>query len=397
MLLGERTPLLSQEDGANYTFGSGRQYQRTTSESFAEKIERNTSLILFLQQFYAMFVKRALHTLRNKIVTFVQLAVPLFFTITSLIVIKTFPGPHDSPSLNLTIEKLGENFVAYALPLNVTGEKDLVRMASFYSNQFRGNSETHVNFVNNDTRFMTDPNLTNYLLQQGQDGIGDYNLKFMVAADFQSSHRKQTALNVTAYFNNQAYHTPAITIGVLTNSIMQYIFNNSNLWIETANHPLPRTMNEKINDEMTKETTGFTLAFNIVFGMSFLASSFVLFLIKERATKAKHLQFTSGVSLSTFWCATFIWDVINYLMTAVCLVLVIWGFNVDAYIVKDHVVHIALLFLLYGFAMLPFMYLWSFLFTIPATGYVWLTMFNILSGEKLIFQFHQSQCIMLRS
>ena len=42
--------------------------------------------------------------------------------------------------------------------------------------------------------------------------------------------------------------------------------------------------------------------------------------------------------------------------------------------------YIALLFLLFGWAVLPFIYLMSFIFTVPSSGLVWLTMFNILSG-----------------
>ena len=42
--------------------------------------------------------------------------------------------------------------------------------------------------------------------------------------------------------------------------------------------------------------------------------------------------------------------------------------------------YIALLFLAYGWAGLPFTYLASSLFDVPSSGLVWLTMFNIISG-----------------
>ncbi|KAG7245814.1 hypothetical protein CRUP_028999 [Coryphaenoides rupestris] len=42
--------------------------------------------------------------------------------------------------------------------------------------------------------------------------------------------------------------------------------------------------------------------------MSFIPASFVLYLIQERATKAKHLQFVSGVSPLVYWVANFFWD-----------------------------------------------------------------------------------------
>lgn len=345
--------------------------------SFTQEMEKNTGLVLYLQQFHAMFIKRALHTLRNKIVIAVQLGVPLFFTIMALIVIKTFPGPQDSPPLNLTTKTLGDNVVVYSV--QHSDESEMARrFGTFYQKQFIDEKNTDVIYVNNQTDFIKNPDITKYLLKEGHDDIGAFNLKYLVGADMIEGG---PTLNLTAYFNNQAYHTPGITLAVLYNALLHFVTNDSSQYLQVTNHPLPRTVNDIISDETTRETTGFTVAFNIVFGMAFLASSFTLFLIKERATKAKHLQFSSGVNSFTFWSATFTWDMINFLIPAVCLLFALLGFNVEAFVVKDHVAHIALLFILYGFAMLPFMYLCSFLFTVPSTGYVWLTMFNILSGK----------------
>lgn len=326
-----------------------------------------------------MFIKRALHTKRNKIVTVTQLAVPLFFTIAALIVIKTFPGPKDSPALNLTISSLGDQVVAYSSGLNGSRPISQGSLEYFYSHQFRRDADVAVTYVNNVTGFTHDGDMAKFLLKKGHDDISSYNLKYLIAADFEQNHDDK--MDITAYFNNQAFHTPAISVAILANALLQYMTNSSSSYLQVTNHPLPRTVHDKIRDEMTSDTTGFTVAFNIVFGMAFLASSFTLFLIKERAIKAKHLQFTSGVSAFTFWPATFCWDLINYLVPAICLLLTLLAFDVDAYVVKDHIFHIGFLFVLYGFAMLPFMYLCSFLFTVPSTGYVWLTMFNILSGE----------------
>ena len=78
-------------------------------------------------------------------------------------------------------------------------------------------------------------------------------------------------------------------------------------------------------------STGFTISFNLLFGMSFLISSFARFLIKERATKAKHVQFVSGVHALTFWLATFLWDLVNFAVPCAMLMLVFVAFQVEAY------------------------------------------------------------------
>lgn len=49
----------------------------------------------------------------------------------------------------------------------------------------------------------------------------------------------------------------------------------------------------------------------VIFAMSFVPASFILFLIEERVSKAKHLQFVSGVSPVLYWLANFTWDMVS--------------------------------------------------------------------------------------
>lgn len=52
------------------------------------------------------------------------------------------------------------------------------------------------------------------------------------------------------------------------------------------------------------------VAICVIFAMSFIPASFVLYLIQERVTQAKHLQFVSGVSPLVYWMANFLWDMV---------------------------------------------------------------------------------------
>lgn len=56
------------------------------------------------------------------------------------------------------------------------------------------------------------------------------------------------------------------------------------------------------------------------------------------------------------------------------------AFDVQAFIQDSHLVDVMLIFLLYGWAIIPLMYLLSFFFSVAATAYTRLTIFNILSG-----------------
>lgn len=82
---------------------------------------------------------------------------------------------------------------------------------------------------------------------------------------------------------------------------------------------------------LPRNGVGFNVSFNILFGMAFLASSFVIFLVQEKASKAKHLQFVSGVSPIGYWTSSLAWDMINFLIPIALIVIIFACFNVPAY------------------------------------------------------------------
>lgn len=85
---------------------------------------------LCCQQFYAMFMKRAMYSWRNWKMVAAQFLVPLIFTAFALVVAKTFPGPRDSSQLRLTLEPYGQTIV----PFSVSGAAGLPqRLAEQYT------------------------------------------------------------------------------------------------------------------------------------------------------------------------------------------------------------------------------------------------------------------------
>lgn len=66
--------------------------------------------------------------------------------------------------------------------------------------------------------------------------------------------------------------------------------------------------------------------------MAFLASTFSILAVSERAVQAKHIQFVSGVHVATFWLSALLWDLISFLVpTLLLLVRVAAGAETFAY------------------------------------------------------------------
>ena len=86
-----------------------------------------------MQQFYAMFLKRALYSWRNWKVMVAQFLVPLVFTVLALVVARTLPGRHNTPQLKLSLDRYGPTHVPVAL--EPTAGPLAVALAQAYSSQ----------------------------------------------------------------------------------------------------------------------------------------------------------------------------------------------------------------------------------------------------------------------
>lgn len=58
-----------------------------------------------------------------------------------------------------------------------------------------------------------------------------------------------------------------------------------------------------------------------MYGMASLSSTFALLLVTESSIKSKHVQKVSGVYLFNFWFSALLWDLVNFLLP--CLLMLV--------------------------------------------------------------------------
>ncbi|XP_032221027.2 phospholipid-transporting ATPase ABCA3-like isoform X2 [Nematostella vectensis] len=326
---------------------------------------RNGGLQLAIQRWYAMFVKKFLHSRRHKLSIISQLLLPLVFTLMALINAKTFPQPEDSPALHLNVSDFGKNVVLYKGPTDKWSSA--MMYARSYKDQFIGSEAKTV---------LVRDNMSDFIIAEGKRiGLGTFNLHHLVAASF--TQEDASLVNVTAWFNNQALHSTAVALAAVHNGLLQNALGRNHS-ISTTNHPLPRTTKDTI-DDLSRNGVGFLISFNMLFGMAFLASSFVVFLVQERTNKAKHVQFVSGVTPIGYWTSAYLWDMINFLIPTLSLIILLAAFDVPAY-QGPRLGYTFVLLMIYGWAVIPLMYIFSFVFRTAANAFVILTVFNIITG-----------------
>ncbi|MED6292639.1 ATP-binding cassette sub- A member 1 [Characodon lateralis] len=193
-----------------------------------------------------------------------------------------------------------------------------------------------------------------------------------------------TKNNVKIWFNNKGWHSIGSFVNVMSNAILRSSLppgkDPTKFGITAYNHPLNLTKEQLSQVALMTTSVDVLVSICVIFAMSFVPASFVVFLIQERVTKAKHMQFISGVQPFLYWLANFVWDMCNYIVPATLVIIIFVCFQQDAYVSSTNLPVLALLLLLYGWSITPLMYPASFFFKIPSTAYVVLTSVNILIG-----------------
>ena len=85
--------------------------------------ELNTGYVLWIQQFYALTIKRFLHSIRNWRAIIIQVVLPVMFILLGLILIETVPSVSDPDELRVM-----------SLPESALNEDDIVTFFADFEN-----------------------------------------------------------------------------------------------------------------------------------------------------------------------------------------------------------------------------------------------------------------------
>uniref|UniRef100_A0A8W4FEP9 ATP binding cassette subfamily A member 15 n=1 Tax=Sus scrofa TaxID=9823 RepID=A0A8W4FEP9_PIG len=314
----------------------------------------NTGYSLYQQQFCAMFIKKAIFSWRNwKLILILILAFlgSLIFLLSEGAI---FSNNNDNEKARqMDLGQYGPTIV----PVSISGDSNLTLAFLQHLKSMLEPEKQTLKEVQGD--------LLKYLMEN-KDCIQSCIVAFSIVV-------KTNTTIFTALFNNQAYHSPSLTLAMLDNILFKSVSGpNASLTVSNKPQPSPAYNEPRIS--------GHQMALNVHFGMALLISSFCLQTVTERVSKAKHIQFVSGVYVLVYWLSALLWDFTIFFITC-CLLLVMFKYGrLDIYITDYRFLDTMLIFLLYGWSAIPLMYLLSFLFTRSTSAYIILVLFNYLSG-----------------
>ncbi|XP_072453663.1 phospholipid-transporting ATPase ABCA3-like isoform X2 [Notamacropus eugenii] len=362
--------LPSMKSSKNTEFAGDSEHLSVSNESYLEVLAKkkshvklNTGLRLHCQQFFAMLVKKVMYSWREWKMITAQILIPLICTTIAFMAIDYSSKILDAPSLSLSLRTHPELIIPYNFSGTSALNSDLKKI---FIQMLR--DEGH-------TSLPVPENMEDELLLLAGESKG-FNENCLVAISF-----KQYVYHmlITTWFNNQGYHTPALAVIVVDNILFK-LLSGPQASIAVSNHPQTRTASQSAKEEYYWGHEGFDIAINMLYGMSSLASTFSIMAVSERVIKSKHIQFVSGVYVIHFWLSSLLWDLIVFFIPCLLLLGLFKILNIEAFTEDNHSADALLILMLYGWSIIPLMYLMSFLFKAGATAFIRLIMFNFFSG-----------------
>ncbi|XP_063687941.1 phospholipid-transporting ATPase ABCA3-like isoform X2 [Bolinopsis microptera] len=327
---------------------------------------------LTLQQMWAMVVKRYYYSFRNIKTLLMQLLMPVLFTMIPLIVIKNFPSMTAAPPRDLTVLMKDNMFdsskIIYQPALSSPAYDKFIDSVG---NMTKG----YVKGIENISDFQHSDNMTQFILEKIEKTHGHFNKDYVMGFSVMESLRASPDLTVL-WFNNRPYHTIPVLLNLYTNAYLNSV--GSDVTVTVTDKPLPPSTYEKVNN-VNDQIFAFMVAFNVMFGFAFLASSFVIFIVKERISGTRHLQMLSGLNPIVYWVSSFMWDMLNFLVPSLLMLILFQTFGVEAFCGSNLAI-VLLVELLYGWAVIPLMYLMANIFKNEVVAYTRLIMLNVLTG-----------------
>ncbi|VDP67530.1 unnamed protein product [Echinostoma caproni] len=188
---------------------------------------------------------------------------------------------------------------------------------------------------------------------------------------------------IRVWYNNKGYAAAPAYLNLLHNLQLRAHANRSqtsapSIGLVIANHPLPFPKNTW--SFTFRETLKIDAVFSLflLLALCFIPANFSVLLVEERQLGIKHLHYVSGLRPHLYWFVNYAWDWLTYSLMALICVIFLALFQKLAFTSIIAVGPFILIMLLHGCAIIPLIYLTTFVFRQPSTAFVLICAFNML-------------------
>jgi ATP-binding cassette subfamily A (ABC1) protein 3 len=174
-----------------------------------------------------------------------------------------------------------------------------------------------------------------------------------------SFYKKDENSEVFIFNNQTSFQSSATFYTAYTTELIRKVDPEYNLRV--YNHPFPPTHDM---DDISFLGDGFIGSLLVGMGCTFIPVGIIGLVMKEKEQNIKHQHVISGMSLWSYWTSYFMWDIIKHILPSVMIPVLTLLFDLQAFVDKDIKIYAQfLLILIFGFAIFPFTYASTFVFS----------------------------------
>ena len=337
----------------------------------------------FYTQFSALFKKRAQYARRDKRSVCCNTLIPVVLLIVGLGMLKAFPLPQPPPLVLNEREGLQQKnlddlqvvvdspFVAKYIPESfVVGKESLPEHVELNNCTEDKTGQDYFDSVGL-KRFSTF--LREDRFHRGFEGKGRFG-----AIHFE--HAEEDLVTATIFQNSSAMHSTGVYMNVLNRALLRHYRDDPGAGMTTVNAPFKFTARFQ---QLVSAFAAVSASISIIMAFSFIPAAVAVFVVREREVSAKHQQLLAGTSLFSYWISNYVFDVLMFLVPWFCSLICVWAFGIDAFNKGTAFVAVAVLFMCYGLAIIPFTYLTSFFFESHSTAQNVVLLINFITGLVL--------------
>lgn len=187
---------------------------------------------------------------------------------------------------------------------------------------------------------------------------------------------------IHAWFSFKKIDPSAVSLNLVHNALVRAKLGDDHS-IKVFDFPLPIRDYTRGDHHRFQNIMGIEPWVIVLSNAYSIASAFyIIFYIRERVSKAKLLQISSGVNIWIFWIASFLFDFATFIVTIITTTIVLVLCQEQYWCTVEDLVPVQLVLLAFGFSMLPLTFILSFLFSNTSVGFISILLFTTLTGNK---------------
>ncbi|KNC85707.1 hypothetical protein, variant [Sphaeroforma arctica JP610] len=343
-------------------------------DDFENRYLMSPGYALAWQRIKALLVKRYINASRDWKVGLAQLMVPVAFCLLALCLGKFAPNPSDrdwTPMRVLTSDMYFDPAVPQYVDQSVP---DVGTVESW---------KTVIPLVEFGLDINPSTDMLNYLLNM-QRTVGQEFLETNLGAFSMVNETVSDVLNanVSTWISGESTHSLGVYVGQLVESLVRSGLPDptQEFNMQFAIDPLPRDAQKEAYDSVAIDNSAFNIAFFTLFGIVCSTCCIMIFVVNERVSNSKNIQFISGVTPLQYWSTAFAWDFTLTLIPNLLILALFAAFQIEAYTTGYNLLAIFLLIQLYAWGFIPLMYMVSMAFDSAATAVSCGIILNYITG-----------------